>query len=214
MIGESLRLHEELMLLCRGEHGRIVGAGHHANWIAGAALVELILQRRVLLDPVKKKLFVRLIDSRLLGDAVLDEALEKIRTSKKPKVASSWIMTIALLPKLVHRITERLWLSGLLRREEKPFLFLFKRTLYPLAHPVPRQRIIDRLRAAIQGEGAVEPRTAVIVACAHGNQVLTQVLERAQLKLRKRRIKTIIESDSLAQALSQAVPASMPHHGH
>jgi hypothetical protein len=43
MIGDSLRVHEEFLLLTRGEHGRIVGNAHHPYVAAAAILAELLL---------------------------------------------------------------------------------------------------------------------------------------------------------------------------
>jgi hypothetical protein len=212
MIGDSLRVHEEFMLLSRGEQGRMVGSGQHANAAAAAALAELLLHNRIALDAQKRKTFVRVTDSRLLGDAVLDEALERMRTAKRPLQLSSWLVKIATTRKLTQRITERLWLSGLLRREERPFLLFFQRTHYPIAHPAARQNLIQRLRTVILSNDAVDQRTSALLTCTYGNGVLPQVLERKQLKPRKSRIKAVIDSHDITRELAKALQASTQHY--
>jgi Golgi phosphoprotein 3 (GPP34) len=151
-------------------------------------------------------------DSRLIGDTVVDEALERIRMSKRPQGVSTWVGRIAGTRKLTLRITERLWLAGLIRREERPFLFFFKRTVYPQAHSAPRLRLIERLRGVILGNNPVDPRTAALLMCAHGNGVLPQVLERKQLKLHKRQIKAVIDGQPITRELAKALRASVQHY--
>src|SRR5262245_439890 len=145
MIGDSLRLHEELLLLSRGEHGRIVGSNHHTNTVSAAILAELVLNNRIALDAVGRKTLVRMTDMRPIGEIFLDEASERIRVAKKPQQVSSWILKIAQTRKLIPRLTERLYLAGFLRREEQPFLLFFRRTVYPIGHAALRRRLVDRL---------------------------------------------------------------------
>ena len=128
MIGDSLRIHEEFMLLCRNEDGRIVGNAHHIYATAVGILAELLLHNRIALEPGRWKTTVRLTDSRLLGDPLIDESLERIRSAKRPAALTTWIGRIAGTRKLTPRVTERLYFSGLIRREERPFLVFFKRT--------------------------------------------------------------------------------------
>ena len=212
MIGDSLRIHEEFMLLCRNEGGRVIGNAQHAYIIAAAVLAELVLHNRVELQPVKRKTLVRLKDSRLIGDPVIDEALERIRTSKRTRAVSTWIGKIAGIRKMTQRVTERLWLSGLIKREERPFLFFFNRTLYPIGHPATRKRLVETLRVVITTNGVVEPRTAALLLCTHGNGVLTQVMDRKQLKPYKKRIKAVIEDHLIARELSKGLQASVQHY--
>ena len=212
MIGDSLRLHEELMLLSRNEAGRIVGNSHHTNAVSAGIMAELVLNNRIALDAVGKKTMVRLVDQRPIGEYFLDAASERIRTSKKPQQASTWILKIAGIPKLIPRLTERLYLAGFVRREEQPFLFVFKRTVFPIANAAVRKRLVDRLRDAVQGSGAVDQRTGILLTLAHGNGLLLQVFERSQLKPYKRKIKDLVEQQPLARALTQAVAASAASH--
>ena len=212
MIGDSLRIHEEFMLLCRNEKGRVVGNAHHSYVIAGAILADLVLHNRITLEPEKRKTIVRLKDSRLVGDPLIDEALERIRTAKRPSVLTTWIGRIAGTRKMVPRITERLWLAGFIRREERPFLYLFTRVLYPTAHPALRQRLIDRLRAVMVANDAVDPRTAALLLCTHGSGILPQVMERKQLKPYKKRIKAVIENLPMTRELAKALQGSVQHY--
>ena len=212
MIGDSLRLHEEFLLLCRNDQGRIVGNAHHAYAIAAAILAELQLNHRIALEPVKRKTLVRVTDSRLLGDPLLDEALERMRMAKRAQAMSTWIGRIAGTRNLTQRVTERLWMSGLIRREQQPFLVLFTRTVYPIAHPAARKQRIERLRAVILSDDPVEARTAALLTCVYGNGVLAQVLERKQLKPRKKRIKAVIEAQPIARELAKALQASVQHY--
>jgi hypothetical protein len=212
MIGDSLRIHEEFLLLCRNEDGKVIGNSHHSYATATAILAELLLHNRIVLEPGRWKTIVRVTDSRLIGDPLIDEALERIRMAKRPAALNTWIGRIAGTRKLIPRLTERLWLSGLIRREERPFLLWFRRTLFPAAHPAVRQRLNERLRVVIQGDAAVDPRTAVLLACTYGNGLLHHVLERSQLKPRKKRIKAVIEGQQITRELAKALQASVQHY--
>jgi hypothetical protein len=178
---------------------------HYA--LGGAILTELLLRERVRITPGKKD-FVEPIDARETGDALLDEAFERIATSKRRARTRTWISRIANTKKLKHRIAGNLCRRGILAASEDKVLFLFTRRVYPEIRPEPEREILDRLtRAVFSDEPEVDARTVVLVALAHHSGLLRANFDRKRLKKRKARIERVINGDLVGRATKEAIEA-------
>ena len=212
MIGDQLLLHEEITLLrIHEQKGALTYASQHSAALAAAILAELILQRRVGLEGTGRKTVIRPLDSRLLGDPLLDEALELIRSRPRALSATNWNQRLASRGKLVARANERLYLAGLVRKEERSLLIFFTRTVLLTTHSKSRQRIIEKLRSAAMTDDAVDERTAVLVALVRAADLLPHVLDRRERRARKKRLQAIVQSHATAAVLAGAVNASRAH---
>lgn len=204
---DELFLHEQLLLLAlNDETGTMQGQSFELG-AAGAVLAELVLAGRIGLDQATKKHVVKVADPASLADPILDEALARIRTGKRPAPLATWVQRIAGTRRLRHRIADRLRYRGVLGKREGRVLLLFSRQLYPTIDPAPERELVARLRRTVLGEDAVEPRTAIIIALARQLELLRYVLSKAELKSRKSRLQQLGELTMADPAAREAVAA-------
>jgi hypothetical protein len=209
---KELHFYEELMLLgLRDKEGTFatddMGFGYA---LGGSLLAELLMTGKIGIDEVKKnKKLVDLVDLERMGDPILDECVEKLRTAKRRASLNTWVTRFAGIKKLKHRAAQQLCRRGILRADEGKVLLIFKRKIYPELDPGPERELVERLRTAIFTEvDELDPRTVVLVALADKAGVLKNVFDKKELKARKKRIEKIAEGSLTATAVKEVVEAT------
>ncbi len=203
----SLRLHEALLLLAvRDEKGGFGNAPYLAQALAGAVLMELVLEGRIKIEKVKRSNVVRVVDQRLTGEPLMDTWLEQMRSARKEAGVTYWISRIVGTRKLVQRIAERLWHAGIFRREERSFLW-FNYNTFVLGYPSTKRELVDRLRRLINEDGDTDAADAALVALASKSGVLSAYFDRKELKMRRKRIEQLVMAQPIASAVGEAVAA-------
>lgn len=207
--GSGLFLHEEILLLAlRDNKGTVDVGSMHAYSIAGAMLAELTVRRRIELVGPEKKRMVQVVDRSLVGEPLLDEALERIAGAKRRGSVPTWVSRLAGTRKMTHRLAQGLCRRGILRAEEKDVLIVFKRKTYPELDPKAEREIVQRLREAIFEGREPDARTVVLLSLAHGTGLLKMVFEKKALKAQKKRIEGLIEGEVLGKAVKAVVEAA------
>ena len=203
----ELYLHEEILLLAlRDETGTIEPGTSHGFAIGGAILAELLLAGRVNITEKRKQKYVELVSGESMGNELLDECLQKI-ADKKALPAQDWVMQFASSGDL-HRVAQGLVKRGILRSEEKKVLFVFNRKVYPERDGKPEQALIRRLEKAIFSDSReLDPRTTVLIALADNSGLLKANFDKARIKNRKKRIKSISEGELMGQVAKEAMEA-------
>ncbi len=210
---KPLLLHQEVMLLAiRDDKGTFSG-GMFLYSVAGAMVSELLMQQRIVASTDKKQ-FVGVIDKTSTGDEILDELLQIIHESKKPKGLQHWVFKAANMTKLKHRIAGQLCDLGILRHDEKKVLWLFTQQVYPELDGTYEDAIRNRM-AKVMFDDEVKPDgpTAVLIALASHAGLLKANFPPEELRQRKDRIKQLANGDILAaeatQSAIQAVQAAI-----
>lgn len=208
---EHLGLHERALLLAlHDERGTIHRAGMYAYAVAGGILAELFLAERLRLEERtgRKKPLVVVARATQVGDPVVDEVLETVRTAKRRAPLDRWVGRVATTAKLKHRVARRLVRKGVLREEEDRVLLIFRRTIYPELDPRPEEALVASLRDAILGDDAeVDPRTAILASLGWRAGLLHGVVDRAELKARKPRLEELGRGERIAGATREAIAA-------
>jgi hypothetical protein len=204
-----LFLYEEIMLLAlRDEKGTIASGAMYKHAIGGAVLAELLLSGGISVEGSKKKKIVNLADPTPIGDPLLDECLEKIRTAKRRASLQTWVTRFSNLKNLKHRVAGQLCKRGILRADEDKILLLFTQRVYPELDPRPEKKLIERLREAVFTEKEkIDPRTVVLVSLANGTGLLKANFDKKLLKGRKERIKQIVNGEMTGKAAKDAIDA-------
>ena len=203
MPAPRLRLHEELMLLAlRDREGTVFSGTMYPYGLGGAVLAELVLEERISID---EKGRVRVESRTPLGHTLIDEWLREMAEREKPRKAADWVGRIANTKELRHRVAVDLVRKGILRADEESVLFIFTRRIYPEVDPGPERDLMDRVDAAVFGDGSVDARTAVIATLAHHTSILPHLFDRKALKSRKERIEQIAEGDVVVGATADAI---------
>jgi len=209
-VSQDLHLHEQVLLLAlRDRKGTIeMKAGMYRFGLGGAMLAELLLAGRITVGADKRKL-VEVADSRGVGDALLDECLEKMAGAKRRASAATWISRFSNMRRLKHRVAEGLCRKGVLRDSEDKILLFFTRHLYPTVDPAPERALLGRVRRTISSDSRkIEPRTGVLIALADATGLLRVHFDRSDLKERKARLASIRKGDQIGAAAGEAVRAA------
>ena len=205
----TLYLHEEILLLAlKDEKGTVAESSMYPYAIGGAVLAELLLRNRIRVDEVKKNKRIHLVDSTPVGDPLIDECLERIRTSKKPALLQTWVTRFSGVKGLKHRVAQQLCRRGILRADEDKVLHLFKRKIYPEVDPGPERALIERMRQAILTDADdVDPRTVVLISLAKSADLLKTALDKKDIKKRKARIEQLTNGELTGKAAKEAIQA-------
>ncbi len=204
----TLNLPEKLLLLgLNDEKGSVVFSSSTAlpYGLAGAVLLELLFQKRLhLLDD---KLSV--IDRKPTGDALLDETLALIAASEKLRKAKYWVNKIhGKIKKMQDRLAEGLVKKGILQKEEKKFLWLIPYRRYPTVNPASEMDIREQIRGAVLNSRAVDERLLSLISLMHACQLTTEVFDKSERKIAKKRIKEMSKNERVSKAVSDAVDAA------
>jgi hypothetical protein len=205
----SLHLHEEIMLLVlRDREGTVVSGTMYSYAIGGAILAELLMEKRIDVEALKKKSYARVLSPAPIGDPLIDEGLAKLAGAKKRAQLQTWVAKFAQTKNLKHRVAEQLARRGTLRIDEDKVLGIFTRKIYPEVDPRPERELIERLRKAIFGDtGEVDPRTVVLLSLAKSADLLKLVFDKKQLKDRKARIEQVVNGEMTGKATQEAIQA-------
>lgn len=206
---KALYLHEDVMLLALHDRKGTVAAGStYAFAVGGAVLAELMLQKRIDVESVKKNQYARILDPRTLGNPLLDLCLEKLVAAKKRAQLQTWVSRFSNMRNLKHLASGELVRRGILRIEKDQVLGIFTRTIYPELDPRPERELVSRLEKAIFTTGApVDPRTSVLIALATRADLLKLVFDKKRLKNSRERIEQISKGDLAANATREALEA-------
>lgn len=206
---QSLRMHEEVLLLAlRNDKGTVAGGVMYQQAAGGAILAELILEGRLKTVTEGRSTYAVVLDRTPTGDGILDECLRRVSEASRRAKLQTWVQRFAGVKQLKHRVAASLVEKGVLREEEDTVLLLFTRRVYPELDPAHERRIVERLERAVYSDTAtVDPGTTVLVALAHHAGLLKANLDRKRLKTRKARITAITAGDAIGKATKQAIEA-------
>lgn len=204
---DHLHLHEEILLLALEDRKGTFHWKSYKPAVGGALLAELMLEERLEVVRDRDREFVEVVDDEPIGCPTLDEALERIATSGRRATLKDWVTRLANRKDLHHEIARELARRGIVRVDEKSVLLFFRKKVYPEVNPVPERRLVTRLEKAVFGEGAVDARTAVVVALAHASELLSIPFEKDRLKKRKDRLDKIVESSEVGEVTREVIEA-------
>jgi len=209
-------LEEVLLLGLKDKQGYLSFWNDNISYaLRGCIMIELALRRRIAMvrDPNRRRYplpdrLVEVVDDRLTGETILDEALKMIKSSEKMGVGSwidllsgeTWnVMKIGFQLKQVReRLMKGLVDKGVLRTEKRNFL-LFDMATHPVADARTKEDVVSRVVAlltmrtaaippqALQKEGIQNRHTrAVCLACAaYAASVLENALQRLSFDARE-----------------------------
>lgn len=202
-----LSLAEELLLLAlHDEKGKIVSAALMSLLfgLAGALLLDLSLMDRITIE--NKKLILR--DDKLTGDEIIDEAIAKIRQSKKTHKPDHWVVKLSGIKKMKDRLLDRLVYQGILRKEEKKVLWVFPSKQYPTVNGKPERDTRALIRAALLEGAAPDERTKMIVSLVVACDLINEIFPKGERRQAKKRAKEIAAGDPFGKAVADMTRAT------
>jgi len=207
--GNKLHIYEEILLLAlRDKKGSTHFGVNYQFAMAGAIVAELLLDKKIEIEKVKKKKFVKLVDGTLSGDDILDETLQKLQTAKRRQRVEAWVSRLANIRRIKHRAAENLCKKRILKMEEDKVLMIFRRKLYPEINPKPEKQILNKMFDAIFTEKRnIDPHTLVLISICHSTGMLKPLFDKKKLRERKSKIKEIVNGNLVGKATKEAVEA-------
>lgn len=169
--------------------------------LGGALLMDLALQGRI--DSLNKKIV--LVDPSPTGDAVMDAALDDIGASNRPHDAKHWVERLGGRAGLKEQLARRLVARGILREQERTFLWVLHDHRFPTENPEPESSLRDRIRNVALGAAEPDPRTLLLLSLVNACNLTRGLFSREERALATRRIKELVESEQFGQAVGGAI---------
>ena len=170
--------------------------------LAGATLLELAFQNRIDTDLTH----LTLVSDKAIGDRMLDPILKEIVAAQDKKDAKYWVGVVsadgekirdAALAKLVEK--------GVLKKEEKKFLWVIPGRRYPMVQNQEEEEVRKRIRKVVVDGEVPSPRDVVIVSLSSACQLLRTVFTDAELLQYSPRIAEVAKMDLIGRTVSKSV---------
>lgn len=186
-----------MLLLLDDESGTPAGAGTLHYSLGGALLVDLALAGRITMEPKG----VTVVDGPPLEDPLLDDALAEVAEKRRSANALIFILGQGL----TERVTERLVERGLIRRETRKFLGLFRSTAWPADDVRHEAELRERLKRVLVDGEQPDARTAAIISLLNAINVLPTVLSELPWRTVANRAYEIQKGEWAADPATRAV---------
>ena len=202
-----LTLTEELLLLSLREKKDGLGFSSETGLpyaLAGALLLELYLGGRVRLEGKK----IVLCNPTPTGNALANELLETIAASRKPKKAATWIESFGERGKKMQKAAAgSLVAQGILREEEKRFLWVIPYTGYAAVDTSAKFALKQRLRGLALGGETADQRGLALLSLVRAAGMLDYVFTKDEMRTAKRRVEELVKDEAIGQAVAEAIEA-------
>jgi hypothetical protein len=205
MRNETLIVEDLLLLMLDDETGTPAGAGTLYYPLGGAVLVELALLGRIEAEEGAGGLNgpkVHAVGDGPLGDPLLQAAYDKV--ADRPRGVQTLLVEIGtrLWEPLVDRLVER----GLIRREKKRVLGVFRMNTLPAADSEHEDALRQAIRAVLEEGAEPDPRTAAVIALLSSSGTLPMLRPPLPWSGQvHRRAKALEQGDWGARAVNTAV---------
>jgi hypothetical protein len=205
-IYQELNLVDKLILLALDdEKGTFVSNSMVFGYcVAGAALFELSLKKKLTIEENR----VKLLSRRLLQDEVLDTCLDMISNSNKERSLKHWIEKIGWKESdLRKKVLSKLISLGILKEVEDKILWIFTHKKYPTTNNKPenliRKRLKDIVAYAYKAETEELMLISLVDACSLNKEVYGKALAKTKAKEIKRLIKDFEFADSTGKMIKE-----------
>jgi golgi phosphoprotein 3 len=191
---------EIVVLMLRDDTGAINPArAASANIaIAGGLLMELSLLGRI--DTDLTSLFI--VDPNPVGDELLDQALGEIAAAPSKRSSVWWINQFGVRGgDLSRKVLGRLVEAGILREEDRQFLWVLSRRAYPKNSEREEREAKARLMSVIFEDEVPTPRDTLLLSLADSTGVLDDMLSSAQMHKASTRIAQVIALEEIGRSV-------------
>jgi len=205
-------IHELILLTLEDEGGQFSEIPDVSTrcGIAGAALMELALRRRI--DSDLKALWT--VDPAPTGDAILDVVLSMVTAEPQRLSIQRWLERIAKSSSYFRRIAvAQLCSCGILEEKDQQYRWALKRRAYPVIRGRERLEAKRRIIAAINSkrpnshggpdETIPEDTDIALVALAQACRIFERVLSPAEYGMAQPRIEAVARLDLIGGEIAR-----------
>ncbi|WTP62827.1 GPP34 family phosphoprotein [Streptomyces phaeochromogenes] len=162
MQNETLIVEDLVLLLMDDESGAIAGAGTLYYTLGGAVLVELGLDEHITVDENDKGMNGLKVHA-VPGDALSDPVLQTAHDKVAERVRGVQTLLIEIGTGLHETVLDRLVERGMLRRESKKTLGVFRSTSTTAADTQHKKALMEKVRAVLVYGEEPDARTAAVI---------------------------------------------------
>ena len=167
--------------------------------IAGGLLMELALLGRI--DTDLEALFPA--DTKTTGDDLLDAILAEIADAPTRKPSTWWIEQLgSRRGGWLEAILRRLVAAGVLREEDRSYLWVFSRRAYPKISGREEREAKGRLLSVLFNDDIPDPRDTLLLGLANATGVLFMILTEAEVVKAAARIVQVIALEEIGRAVA------------
>ena len=191
---------EIVVLMLRDDTGAINPArAASANIaIAGGLLMELSLLGRI--DTDLTSLFI--VDPNPVGDELLDHAMREIAAEPSKRPSVWWINQFGVHGgDLSRKVLGRLVEAGILREEDRQFLWVLSRRAYPKNSGREEREAKARLMSVIFDDVVPTPRDTLLLSLADSTGVLDDMLSSEEMHKASTRIAEVIALEEIGRSV-------------
>lgn len=203
MTDHRLNLPEELLLLGWDDtQGKNRYTQNLPMLLAGAAILEMVLEKRVALTDGKLEAV-----GPATGDPALDLVLDRIRASRRPRSAKAWVQHLGNRGELKAGVLRRLVEQGTVR-EESGRILGFSVDRFPVTDVNLAVGIRERVtRALTQPEPIGDPRDAMLASLVQpgGGGLLRRLVPPEQRGEARKRAKALSKGEAVSAEVAKAI---------
>jgi golgi phosphoprotein 3 len=201
-----LTIFEELFLLALDEEsGRSLPFTKKtlAQGLAGGILAELAFLGKIYINDKHR---LEMMNTSLIGDEILDEALNEIQSSEKMRRTSYWVSQLSSRPKkLRERIGDRLAAKELLSKDDRRYYWSMPIN-EDIAHTVrTKYEMKNHLRAVILSNAVSEPHDLALLNVASATGLLNLIFTQDELTIAHHQIHEKVIRDALKNPVMQTI---------
>lgn len=174
--------------------------------VAGAILMDLALRGR--LDCDLQTLVV--VDPTPVGEELLDGPLAEIVEAADEADARTWVVRLSARSKQVQEAAlERLVERGILRVEDRSFLWVFGSRRYPMIDDREEREVKLRILDVLLSDRIPAPRDVALICLADAANAFQVILSAQELRHAAARIELVRGFDLIGQAMGRAIRKSV-----
>ncbi len=198
-----LNLAEELFLVALDEdEGWIAAPALNTlrYGLAAALLADLALQGKIVVEDQR----VSVLDPAPVGDDLLDETLQRLVEAGRPRKVKYWLNALGFR-KLPKQVAEHLVKRGVLRADEKRYLWVLPYAIYPQQDASAKYWIKQSLRAAALTNARSDRRGVELLSLMKGCRLLTLVFTKDERKAAGKRVDDLVKGEDFGAAVAQTL---------
>jgi len=174
--------------------------------VAGAILMDLALRGR--LDCDLQRLVV--VDPTPVGEEILDGPLAEIAEAADEADARTWVVRLSARSKQVQEAAlARLVERGILRVEDRSFLWVFGSRRYPMVDDREEREVKLRILDVLLSDRIPAPRDVALICLADASNAFQVILSAQELRHAAARIELVRGFDLIGQAMGRAIQKSV-----
>ena len=199
---------EILLLLLDDESGAMkrVAPNVMELLVSGAVLMDLALRGRLDCDLQK----MQVVDESPVGEEILDGPLAEIVAAEDEADPRTWVVRLSAQSKEIQQqALERLVERGILRVEDRSFLWVFGSRRYPMVDDREEREVKLRILDVLLSDRIPAPRDVALICLADASNAFQVILSPQELRHAAARIELVRGFDLFGQAMSLAIQKSV-----